>query len=395
MLNELFKTDCIKYGKFKLKSGEISKYYFDMKGLISYPSLMKKIGEQIFTYVQELEQEQGECDLLCGVPMGGLPICSYVSVTYNIPMIMVRDEVKSYGTSKQIEGNYNKKNKCIIIEDVITTGGSVNKVVELLKDKVDIIGIIVILDRQEGSECKVPVKSVFCKTDIVKYKLNELILKKNSRLCFSADVDDKNKLINILRDIGDKIVICKIHYDIYEDENQELKTKLIELSIEKDFLLMEDRKFVDISYTVKKQYRKYSKWIDLITVMGNVNNEVVSNLSGVVLIGNMSNNNYDYIASVKDIVTAYPKHVLGIVTQYRINLNGLINMTPGINKQTSKVDDQNYRTVDNVDTDIAIVGRGIYNSENYVESAESFRYVKINNTQINNDVFDTFKSRVI
>ena len=68
--------------------------------------------------------------------------------------------------------------------------------------------------------------------------------------------------------------------------------------------------------------------------MGNVNNEVVSNLSGVVLIGNMSNNNYDYIASVKDIVTAYPKHVLGIVTQYRINLNGLINMTPVlINKQ--------------------------------------------------------------
>ena len=35
MLDELFKTDCIKYGKFTLKSGEISKYYFDMKGLIS------------------------------------------------------------------------------------------------------------------------------------------------------------------------------------------------------------------------------------------------------------------------------------------------------------------------------------------------------------------------
>ena len=47
---------------------------------------------------------------------------------------------------------------------------------------------------------------------------------------------------------------------------------------------MEDRKFVDISYTVEKQYRKYSKWIDLVTVMGNVNSEVVSKLSGVVLV---------------------------------------------------------------------------------------------------------------
>ena len=96
-----------------------------------------------------------ECDLLCGVPMGGLPIRSHISTKYDIPMIMVRDVVKDHGgTSKQIEGNgYNKKNKCVIIEDVITTGGSVNKVIELLKDKVDIVGVVVILDRQEGFEC--------------------------------------------------------------------------------------------------------------------------------------------------------------------------------------------------------------------------------------------------
>ena len=98
-----------------------------------------------------------ECDLLCGVPMGGLPICSYISTKYDVPMIMVRDTVKEYGTSKQIEGKYNKKNKCVIIEDVITTGGSVNKVIDLLKDKVDIIGVIM-LDRQEGYSCSVSVK---------------------------------------------------------------------------------------------------------------------------------------------------------------------------------------------------------------------------------------------
>lgn len=65
-------------------------------------------------------------DLLCGVPMGGLPICSYVSTKYEIPMIMIRDVVKEHGTGNKIEGNYHKKNKCIIIEDVITTGGSIN-----------------------------------------------------------------------------------------------------------------------------------------------------------------------------------------------------------------------------------------------------------------------------
>lgn len=367
MIEELTNTGCIKHGKFKLKSGEISKYYFDMKGIISYPKLMKEIGDKMYKLIGS------ECDLLCGVPMGALPICSYISTKYDIPMIMVRDVVKDYGTSKQIEGKYEKKDKCVIIEDVITTGGSVNKVIELLKDKVDIVGVVVILDRQEGYQCNVPVKSVLCKTDIIKHRLTKLIKQKESRLCFSADLDDKDKLIKILKDIGDKIVICKIHYDFYDDENKELKDKLVELSIEKDFLLMEDRKFVDISYTVEKQYRKYAKWIDLITVMGNVHSEVVSKLSGVILIGNMSNNKHDYMETTKEIANTYPERIVGLVTQYRIDLNGLINMTPGINKETCSVGDQNYRTIKDVDTDIVIVGRGIYNSDDYISSAEMYR----------------------
>ena len=137
MIDELIKNGCIKYGSFKLKSNEISKYYFDMKSLVSYPYLLKEIGDEIYKKIGD------DCDLLCGVPLGGLPVCSYISAQYEIPMIMVRDEVKQYGTNKQIEGNYKKENKCIIIEDVITTGGSVNKVIDILKDKVDIIGVIV------------------------------------------------------------------------------------------------------------------------------------------------------------------------------------------------------------------------------------------------------------
>ena len=367
MIDELIKTGCVKYGKFKLKSGEISKYYFDMKGIISYPNLMREIGDKMYELIGN------ECNLLCGVPMGGLPICSYISAKYDIPMIMVRNEIKDYGTNKQIEGKYNKDNKCVIIEDVITTGSSVNKVISYLQNKVEIIGVVVILDRQEGYNCNVPVRSVFCKTQIIREKLLNLMEKKNSRLCFSADLDDENKLINILENIGDKIVICKIHYDFYNDENNELKDKLIELSIEKDFLLMEDRKFVDISYTVAKQYKKYSKWIDLVTVMGNVNSDVISKLSGVVLIGNMSNNNYDYIETTMELINKYPNRILGVVTQYRINLNGIINMTPGVNKGKFSIDDQNYRNIKDIDTDIFIVGRAIYNSDNYINSAEMYR----------------------
>ena len=48
MIESLLATGCIKQGKFILKSGEISKYYFDMKGLISYPKLMKEVGDKIY-----------------------------------------------------------------------------------------------------------------------------------------------------------------------------------------------------------------------------------------------------------------------------------------------------------------------------------------------------------
>ena len=48
-------------------------------------------------------------------------------------------------------------------------------------------------------------------------------------------------------------------------------------------------------------------------------------------------------------------------------------MTPGINKESKIVGDQNYRTMKDVDTDIVIVGRGIYNSDNYSESANIYR----------------------
>ena len=123
LVDELLKTDCVKFGEFKLKSGEISKYYFDIKGLISYPDIMASIGDKIYNdFIKNYP-----CDLLCGVPMGGLPLCSYISVSKKIPMIMVRDSVKDYGTNKQIEGKYHKKNKCIIIEDVINLRDSILK----------------------------------------------------------------------------------------------------------------------------------------------------------------------------------------------------------------------------------------------------------------------------
>ena len=121
------------------------------------------------------------------------------------------------------------KNNCVIIEDVITTGSSVEKTIENLKDHVNIIGVIVIIDRQQGYISDYPVYP-FTKTELAVYRLNEISKRKNSRLCFSADVQNSEKTIQILEEIGKHICVCKIHYDIFNDNDETIKNGLIRAS---------------------------------------------------------------------------------------------------------------------------------------------------------------------
>ena len=360
MIKELIETNCIQIGGFVLKNGQTSKYYYNMKNLISFPELLKKIGDKIYEQV-------GEFDIICGIPYGGLPIATYISVTYNKPMIIVRDEEKKYGTKKQIEGNYNSNSKCVIIDDVITTGNSIEKILNILRTEVNVVKCYAIFDRQQNYECSMRVDSLFCKNDVVRYRLEQIKKDKNTDLCFSADLSDYPKLWNILDEIGTNIVCCKIHYDtVEEDYRKTFKEKMINMSIKHNFLIMEDRKFNDISHIVKKQFKSFETWVDLITVHSNVSNEVVRMLSGVMLVANMSNNDYDFSEKAEQLAMENRTNVIGFITQKRLHKD-FISMTPGISILSKKIDDQNYRKVSEVDTDIKIVGRAIYNSVNLKE----------------------------
>ena len=147
IINKLKQSNCIKQGYFLLRNGEPSNYYFDMKNLVSHPELLSEIGDMI--YIKFIKDKLSKYNniRICGVPLGGLPISTYISTKYNIPMIMLRDKVKNYGTQKQIEGEYKESDNCIIIEDVITTGSSVKESLSILESKIKIISICSILNR--------------------------------------------------------------------------------------------------------------------------------------------------------------------------------------------------------------------------------------------------------
>ena len=89
-------------------------------------------------------------------------------------MIIPRKKAKGYRMGKQIEGEYTSMT-CIIIEDVITTGSSINEVVDILRGELVILEAIVIIDRQSAKENSIPVRSMITRTDIVKTRLKNLV----------------------------------------------------------------------------------------------------------------------------------------------------------------------------------------------------------------------------
>lgn len=357
LIISLFQSNCIELGNFRLKNGDVSKYYFNMKNIISYPNIIKIIGDEIYKNLEDF-------DIICGIPYGGLPVATYISVEYNKPMIILRDKAKNYGMGKLIEGEYKKESRCVIIDDVITTGGSIEDTIDKLKTQVNIVNIAVIFDRQQNYKCSMPIFSLLNKNDVTRYKINKII-NNNKLLCLAADINDPNKLLDLLNNVGDKIGICKIHYDCIDIHLcDDFINKLISLSIKHDFLIMEDRKFVDISSIVEKQYNFFKNWVDLITVHGSVTNEVIEKLSGALIVANMSNNDYNLNDKSTELAKNNYNNVIGFISQNKINCLDLITMTPGISLTTNKEDDQKYRTIKDVKTDIYIVGRGIYISRN-------------------------------
>ncbi len=146
LLERLYKIGGIKFGTFTLKSGATSPVYIDLRQIVSYPDLLRDIATAMWAQVASINK-----DLICGVPYTALPIATCMSLEHNMPMLLVRKEQKDYGTKKMVEGVFDKGQTCLVVEDVITSGGSVLTTCELLTTTgVAVKDIVVFIDRCQG-----------------------------------------------------------------------------------------------------------------------------------------------------------------------------------------------------------------------------------------------------
>lgn len=142
----LFDIDAVRFGRFELASGKISPLYIDLRLMISHPPTLKLAAQAYAEKLKDLNY-----DVLAAIPYAGLPIGVAISLEINQPLIFPRKDVKSYGTGKSIEGKFEVGQTAVIIEDLITSGGSVLKGTAVLKAAgLQITDAVVLIDRQQG-----------------------------------------------------------------------------------------------------------------------------------------------------------------------------------------------------------------------------------------------------
>ncbi|XP_038218404.1 uridine 5'-monophosphate synthase-like [Zerene cesonia] len=165
---QLFDAGAVRLGDIEAKVGRHTPIYFDLRVIVSHPKMMNAVSQQLLELSSEIEH-----DILCGVPYAALPFAAVMSVNGNTPMIMKRKETKLYATKKILEGVYRKNQKCLVVEDVVTSGGSLLETVGTLRNEgLQVTDAVVVLDREQGgvSVLKangVNVKSIFTMTNLV------------------------------------------------------------------------------------------------------------------------------------------------------------------------------------------------------------------------------------
>ncbi|WP_368654755.1 orotate phosphoribosyltransferase [Ornithinibacillus sp. 4-3] len=127
---------------FTWTSGIKSPIYCDNRLTMSYPEVRNKIVDAFVEKVENLEQRP---DVIAGCATAGIPHAAWLASRLDLPMTYVRSSAKGHGKGNQIEGEIKPGQKVVVIEDLISTGGSVlTSVKALVEAGAEVVGVLAI-----------------------------------------------------------------------------------------------------------------------------------------------------------------------------------------------------------------------------------------------------------
>ncbi len=152
-LKRLLSEHALKFGNFTLASGQTASYYLDCRNLTLHPRGANVIAAGILERLATLPSLP---DAVGGMAIGADPITAAVVTVagqrgLDLLGFMVRKEPKGHGTGRQVEGPVKPGQRVVIVEDVITSGGSALAAVKAAREfGLDVVGVIGIIDRLAG-----------------------------------------------------------------------------------------------------------------------------------------------------------------------------------------------------------------------------------------------------
>lgn len=150
-LLDLVLEKSVRYGYFVLASGKESSYYFDGRLTTLWPEGALLVGRTFFEVIS-----RAGVDAVGGPTLGADPIVGAVVLTSQlegrpIPGFIVRKEPKRHGTQRHVEGHLPEKGTVALVDDVITTGGSLLRAIEVVESAgCRVAKVVVLLDRNQG-----------------------------------------------------------------------------------------------------------------------------------------------------------------------------------------------------------------------------------------------------
>ncbi len=151
-LQQLFRERALQFGDFTLASGKKSTYYVNSKNVLFHAEAITLLGEQLFDMTSGYGAQAIGGLEVGAIPMAAAALTAYHRVGRSMEGFFVRKAAKDHGSKSRLEGKVNPGDSVVVIDDVLTTGGSVLQAIEVLEAiGAKVACVVCICDRLQGA----------------------------------------------------------------------------------------------------------------------------------------------------------------------------------------------------------------------------------------------------